>query len=80
VNPRDVEILWKAQQYEKLLTTKDQALRRASKAPPVVKPGSVKPMPKNVREKLDHRKAMKKATTPQEKAAVIQRHLASRFR
>ena len=79
VNPRDVQILWKAQQYDKLVSTKEQALKKASKAPPVVKPGSVKPMPKDVREKLDLRKAMKKATTSQDKANVIRKSLESRF-
>lgn len=80
VNPRDIEIIWESMQYRKLLSTKEQALKKAAKAPPVVKPGSVKPMPKDVREKLDHFKAMKKAATPQEKAKLIQKRLEAKFR
>lgn len=75
VNPRDVEILWKAQQYDKLVSTKEQNLRKAAKAPPVVKPGSVKQMPKDVREKLDFLKQKKKATNSQEMAIVIRKQL-----
>lgn len=78
-NPRDVTVLWKAQQYDKLISSKGDALKKASKAPPVVKPGSVKPMPKDVRDKLDFRKAMKKASTSQEKARVIHQNLTRKL-
>lgn len=78
-NPRDVTVLWKAQQYDKLVSSKGQALKKASKAPPVVKPGSVKPMPQDVRDKLDFRKQMKKTSSSQERARLIQQKIAKRF-
>jgi hypothetical protein len=82
-NPRDVETLWKAMQYEKLVSNKDAALRKAAKAPPVVKPGSVKPMPPDVRDKLNYAKAMKKLSTQgatnADKARLIQRRIEQKL-
>ena len=82
-NPRDVSVLWKAKQYDDLVATKKEALKKASKAPPVVKPGSVKRMPKDVRNKLEFKKAMKKAKTGNasegEQARLIRQQLERRF-
>jgi hypothetical protein len=82
-NPRDVSVLWKAMQYDKLVSTKADALKKANKAPPVVKPGSVKRMPKDVRDNFEFKKSMKKAkannASDGEKAEIIRRRLERKF-
>lgn len=40
-DPRTVEVLWEAMQYQKLQSSKPQVLNKARQAPPVSKPGAV---------------------------------------
>lgn len=84
VNPRDVEVLFKAMQYDKLKESKDASLQKASKAPPVIKPGAVKPMPQDVRDKLAFKKAMDKSKSnnapPGERARLIQQRLEQKMK
>lgn len=83
LSPRDIETMWKAQQWDKLQTTKGDALKRAQKAPPVIKPGATKRMPDDTRDKLNYRKALeasRKRGDPAGKTAkIIQKRLEKRF-
>lgn len=40
-DPRTVQVLWEAMQYQKLQVSKPQVLNKARQAPPVAKPGAV---------------------------------------
>ena len=42
-NPLDVEMIWKAQQFDALKASKAGIQNRANQAPPVLKPGATKP-------------------------------------
>ena len=75
----DYQIAWKAMQFDRLQAEKGKAVSKASKAPPVVKPGAVNPMPKDVQDKLNFRKAIKKAPTSSDKARLIEQRLAKMF-
>lgn len=53
LNPVDVELIYKAQQYDALQASKPQINNRANGAPPVVKPGAVKnPMSDATKQRL----------------------------
>ena len=58
VDPRQVEVLWKAKQYDDLLAGKAQAVKKVQAAPQV-KAKSRTPMPKDVGDKLNLRKKLK---------------------
>lgn len=75
----DYQIAWKAMQFDRLQAEKGSAVAKASKAPPVVKPGPVKHMPKDVQDRLNFRKAMKKASNSSDKARLIERRMAEKF-
>lgn len=78
-DPRAVRTLYESMKYRQLVAESSDAKRKASKAPPVVKPGSVKAMPQAVRDKLNFRKQKEKlaksGATDQEKARLIQKRL-----
>jgi type I site-specific restriction endonuclease len=78
-DPRHVRTLYKAMQYDKLTASKAQAVQTATKAPPMVKPGSTRPMPQAVKDDFALRKAQSNATNSAEKARIIQRRLEGRF-
>lgn len=75
----DYQVAWKAMQFDKLQAEKGKAVSKAAKAPPVVKPGAVNPMPKATQDKLNFRKAIKKASTSSDKARLIEQRLAKMF-
>jgi hypothetical protein len=78
-DPRASAVLLKAMKYDQLQASKSDAVKRATSAPPAVKPGSSNPMPQAVREKLTYQKAMKAATNSQAKAKLIEQRLANMF-
>lgn len=60
IDPRAIKTMWESMMYRKMVNDSAEAKKKASKAPPVIKPGSVKKMPQEVREKLNYKKRMAK--------------------
>jgi len=79
IEPRYVQTLWKAQQYDKLVANKAKVTAIAQGTTKVVKPGASHPMPQAVKDKLAFRKAVKSANTSSAKARVIEDQLAAGF-
>lgn len=79
-DPRHAPLLYKAMQYDKLMASKAKAVQTAKAAPPMVKPGSTRPMPQDVKNDLALRKAQASAKTSSERAKIIQQRLEGRFR
>lgn len=79
----DYQIAWEASQYRKLQQGKAAAVKTAATAPPVIKPGSSNPMPKDVRDKLQLKKDLAKAkkdNLPEaQRARLIQKELERRL-
>jgi hypothetical protein len=78
-DPRSSSVLYKAMQYDKLQSSKADAVKKATSASPTIKPGSSNPMTQTVKDKLSFHKSMKAATTAQEKANLIQKRLEASF-
>jgi hypothetical protein len=78
-DPRHIVTLNKAMQYDKLMASKAKAVQTANKAPPMVKPGTTRPMPQNVKNDFALAKAQKSATNSADKAKIIQKRLESMF-
>lgn len=78
-DPRHAPLLYKAMQYDKLQASKAKAVQTANKAPPMVKPGTTRPMPQAVKNDLALRKAQSNAKTSSERAKIIQQRLEGRF-
>ena len=74
VDYRMVKTLWKAAQWDKLQRANPQD-KRALATAKVVKPGSSNPQVSEAVSRMNFGKAMKAATTPQEKAKLIQQRL-----
>lgn len=72
--PAAAEMVYKSMLYDQLQANKTSSVKRLDA--PVVKPGSSKPMPQEVKNKLAFRKAMNAATTSQQKAKLIEQHMA----
>lgn len=76
-DPRHAEVLWKASQYDKARKSAQPAVAAAKAA----KVGSSNPMPQDVREKLNFRKAVAKTEgKPQERKAAVQARVMDIFR
>jgi hypothetical protein len=76
-DPRVINTLWKAAQFDKL---QSQSIQGKVKTVPTVKPGSSNPMPQAVKDDLAFRKAMNKpGQTSAQKAKLIEQRLMSRF-
>lgn len=74
LDPRSFKVIWKAAQYDKI---KAGTTKAADKAAAVLKPGVAgNRMPKETAQKLNFRKAMSKASTSGQKAALIEDRLA----
>jgi hypothetical protein len=71
VDPRTVEALWKAMRYDEIAGQKGDVLSKAQKAPPVVKPGAVKAMPQDVKDKFAFKKQLDKAKSSKASDAAI---------
>lgn len=79
VDPRQVETLWKASQYDALQQGKAAAVQKVQSAP-TIKPKSRNPMPKETQDKLNLRKKIKNPNKPdKEKASLIGEDIARRF-
>jgi hypothetical protein len=79
VDPRHALILYKARQYDRLQEQKEQAQRTASKAPPLGKPGSYRPMPSDVKAKFAYQKAMQ-SKDPTVRTKALEAQIANKFR
>lgn len=76
LDAKSMAVVYKAAQYDKLLSEKTQAVQKAT---PAVKPGASNPMPQQVKDKLAFHKAMKSAKTSQDKARLIEQKLMGMF-
>lgn len=74
VDPRATAVLIKAMKFDQLQSKATPVAKT-----PVIKPGSSNPMPQQVRDKLNFRKAMAKATDSQSKAKLIEQRLGNMF-
>lgn len=74
-DPRHLKTLWKAREYDKL---KAKAVATPAKVTQV-KPGASNPMTPQVKDKLAFRKEMDKASTPTQKARLIEERFAKQF-
>lgn len=79
LDPRHIKTLHKAMQYDKLMASKAKAVQTAAKAPPMVKPGTQRPMPQAVKNDLALRKAQTNAKDSAERARIIAQRLEGRF-
>lgn len=79
LDPRHASTLYKAAQYDKLIAGKAKAVQTATKAPPIVKPGTTRPMPQAVKNDLALKKAQANASSSSERAKIIQQRLEGRF-
>lgn len=76
LNPVDVELIYKAQQFDALQASKPQIQNRANSAPPVVKPGAAtNAMPQDTKLKL----ALSKEKDPQKRQKLGQELLARKL-
>ena len=78
IDPREWQVLWEASQYRKLQSGKAAAIQKVQGAPQI-KPKSRNPMPSDVKQKLNTRKALKTAKSDKDKADLIQADLARRL-
>jgi len=78
-DPRYVEVLHKAAQYDKLQKTKAGAVKKVEGAPPI-KPKSRTPMPIETQKKLNLRKKLKSNISDKAKADLIREDLADKLR
>lgn len=77
LDPRSFKILWKASQFDKIKAGTAKAGETAER---VLRPGTAaRTMPKETADKLNFGKAMSKAKTSSQKAAVIEDRLAKVF-
>lgn len=79
MDPRHVKTLYKAAQYDKLMASKAQAVQKATSAPPMVKPGTQRPMSQAVKDDFALKKAQSTATNSSDRAKIIQKRLEGRF-
>lgn len=79
VDPTVAKTLYKAWKWDQLQTTKKSATDKASKAPPLLKPGAVDTRGQKQVEHMNFRKAIKNAKNDGEKATLIGEKLARKF-
>lgn len=77
LDPRALALAYKAKAYDDLKAKADAGLVKTTT--PAVKPGATNPMPQQVRDKLNYRKAIAKATNSKQREAVIARRLGDMF-
>ena len=78
LDPRYVEVLYKASQYENLQKGKAAAVSKVKEAP-TIKPKSRNPMPDDVKRKLNLRKKLKSGRSDKDKADLIREDIADRL-
>lgn len=78
-DPRYVEVLYKASQYDKLQDGKGAAIKKVQDAP-TIKPKARNPMPEDVKRKLNLRKKIKsQSASAKDKADLVGQAMAERF-
>lgn len=75
VDPRHFTTLWKAQQYDKLRATATKTVEAVK----TIKTTPSNPMPQAVKDKLNFRKQLAKAATPQERSRLAEARLGALF-
>ena len=79
VDPRQVEALWKASQFDALQSGKSAAVKKVVSTPSI-KAKSRNPMPEDVKAKLNLRKTLKSSKlSSKEKARAIEKSFGERF-
>lgn len=78
VDPRQVEVLWKASQYDSLQKGKGAAVKKVQKAP-TIKPRARDPETGRFAKEAKLKKALKSNLSAQDKASLIGDDIASRF-
>jgi broad specificity polyphosphatase/5'/3'-nucleotidase SurE len=79
VDPRQVEVLWKASQYDTLQQGKTAAVKKVQDAP-TIKAKSRNPMPKETQKALNLRKKLKNPNlSPKQKAKLMEQDFAERW-
>lgn len=79
-DPKQIELVRKAQLYDRLQEGKTAAVKKVKTAP-IIKPKSRNPMPKEVGDKLNLRKKLKsEKASNQDKADALGQHIAARFK
>jgi hypothetical protein len=76
-DPKASAVLYKAMRFDQLQAEKASAVKKLDA--PVIKPGSAKPMPDSVKEKLNYRNALKSARTRDERNAITQKRVEAMF-
>lgn len=79
VDPRQVEVLWKASQYDHLQSGKAAAVKRAQDAPKTIKPRVRDEQGRFKSKKANLTKALKSNLPASQKANLIGEDIASRF-
>lgn len=74
-DPRAINILWKASQWDKLQAAKPIAAKRASGVQPFVKPGATKPVASLDVQKADTLKQLHQAQDPERKKQLFDKAL-----
>lgn len=78
-DPRQVEVLWKAAQYDALKAGAKTTVSQVQAAP-TIRPKGSNPMPAETRQKLDYRNRIKsKKLTAKQKAKEMERHFGEKF-
>lgn len=78
IDPRQINTLYKAMQYDKLVANKASAVGTVQNAP-TIRPTSSKPMSQEVKAKLNYRNALKSAPSTQAKQRVIEGRIGQIF-
>ena len=79
IDPRYVEVLWKAHKYDALQANKGTAVRKVQAAP-TIKPKARNPMPGDVKTKLAIRKQLNSPKlSDKEKAKLVQERVAQQL-
>lgn len=73
----DYQMAWEAMQYRKLKSEAKAVVSKA--ATPTIKPSARKEMPTVVQDKLNYRKAIKKAASPRERQKLAEDRIAEIF-
>lgn len=78
-DPRFVEALWKASQWDKLQSQKGKALQQTAKAPPVLKPGASNLQTAKATQEAQYRKSLREAKSPGEREKIIRDRFAQKL-
>ena len=79
VDPRQVEVLWKASQYDSLQAGKASAVKKVQEAPKTIKPRTRDAQGKFTSKKAKLQKALKSNASDSDKANLIGESIADRF-